>query len=147
MAWSEAAGVRRGEAQAPCHCFPYSRKALCVSPMQQDRGAAKQARPGDRALFLRGGSVIGLSRKSHLKTDAIGIEKFIQSSLRRHLRIGAETLDDFEGCGGVEIVNQSAEVVDLGRLGGRGVVEQDSGLASLEGWLRRIAISRRGISE
>jgi len=36
----------------------------------------------DSPLLLRRCSVVGLSRERHLEADAIGIEKFIQGSLR-----------------------------------------------------------------
>ena len=50
-------------------------------------------------------------------------------------------LTSFNAEAASKLSTSHAEVVDFSRLIGRRIVEQDSGVASLEGWLRRITLS------
>ena len=75
--------------------------------------------------------------KGHLEPDSLWIEEFIESALPRYYGGGsAERLSPFYRGGGVKVIDQHAEVIDLGRLSCRRVIENDPSLAGQENRLR-----------
>src|SRR5262249_9796479 len=88
-------------------------------------------------LLLRRSSSVALSGKGHLEADALGIEEFIEGALpRQYGAAGAQRLDPLYRSRGVKVIDQHAEVIDLGRLSRRRVIENDPGFAGQENRLR-----------
>src|SRR5690348_666250 len=108
-----------------------------VAPLQMHSQLRSAVAPTIYRLLKR---TVSLSRNGHLHPDALRIVELIQRSLFRQFGFRAEPLYYLQGSGGIELVNQSAEMIDLGRFVRLRIVNSNPGLPSQE---ERLRIARR----